>query len=499
MLLFEPLDLRGLRLPNRVVLTAMVTRLSGEDGRVNQAIVDRYVRFAEGEAGLIVVEATAVHGSKSGPLLRLSDDSFLPGHRELVARVHAAGPGKVALQIIHFLKIARSGWRQTVDMLAPEELGAIVAGYAAAAARAREAGYDAVELHMAHAYTLSSLLSRHNKRRDAYGGRSLESRMRLMSELILAVRRAVGPDYPVGVRFDGEECIKGGYGLAESKYIALRMAQLGLDYLSISAGGKFEDAVPKAGEPLYPYTGYSGDRTMPAAQYPDATNLYLAEGIKAFINAHGFATPVVTTGKIPSPALAERILQAGQADLVGFARALLADPDWPRKAREGREDEIVRCVYGNVCKALDENFRQVRCTLWPKASLHAPRAPEPNAPPPRWLSDGALCAALRPNGQVALDWEDAADPHGVYGYEIFRRVNEGPWAHLSSATVNRYVDAFALAGNRYAYQVRAYGLAGRRSPPSNAVEIAIPPGFAPEDPAAIALDGAVEAELGYTA
>ncbi len=441
-LLFQPLAIRGLTLPNRIVLTAMVTRLSGEDGHVSQDVIDRYTRFARGEAGLIVVEATAVHDAKSGPLLRLGSDTFIAGHRQLVQQVHDAGPSRVALQIIHFLKIARSGWRQTVDMLSSTEIRAVVDDYAAAAARAREAGYDAVELHMAHAYTLSSFLSRLNRRRDAYGGRSLESRLRLPTEVALAVRKAVGDDYPVGVRFDGEECIKGGYGLAEAKYMGLRLAQAGCDYLSLSAGGKFEDAVPKAGEPLYPYTGYSGDRTMPAAQYQDGPNVYLAAGIKDFLNAQGITTPVVTTGKIPTPRLAEAILQAGQADLVGFARALLADPDWPRKARLDQEDRIVRCVYGNVCKALDERFRTVRCVLWPKERLHAPDAPAGgDTEPPTWPEGAELRAELRPGGQLRLTWRAAHDPQGVYGYEIFRATNEGPAAHLTSGSVTSHVDA----------------------------------------------------------
>ncbi|HLB50425.1 MAG TPA: hypothetical protein VJL59_25665, partial [Anaerolineales bacterium] len=293
-LLFTLLSLNSITLPNRIVVTAMVTRLSGEDGFVNKGIIDRYVRFAKGEAGLIVVEASAVHRSKSGPLLRMCDDEFIPGHREMLKRMRDAGPSKVALQIIHFPKVARSGWRQTVDMLSKEEIAEIVQAYGEAAARVREAGYDAVELHMAHAYTLSSFLSAKNKRRDEYGGRSLETRLRLPSEVVVRVREMVGPDYPVGIRFDGEECTKGGYGLTDSKYIALRFAQLGADYISISAGGKFEDAIKKEGEPLYPYTGYSGDRTMPPASYPDGANVYLAEDIKAFVNAHGYRTPLVT-------------------------------------------------------------------------------------------------------------------------------------------------------------------------------------------------------------
>jgi hypothetical protein len=238
---------------------------------------------------------------------------------------------------------------------------------------------------------------------------------------------------------------------------------------------------------------------MPAAQYPDGTNTYLAAGIKAFVNAHGYRAPVVTTGKIPTPSHAEGILRRGEADLVGFARALLADPDWPKKARLGAEDRIVRCVYGNVCKALDENFRQVRCVLWPKDALHAPTPSPEDVEPPVWPTDGALAATLRPSGQVALVWEKAVDPHGVYGYEIYRRVNDGPFVHLTSVTTHRHVDAFALAGNRYAYCIRAYDFAGNRSAPCAAVAIEIPLDYALAEGAGLALDGEVEAEMGYNA
>src|SRR6478736_2084257 len=137
-ILFEPLRLRHLVLPNRLVLPAMVTRLSGEDGMVNDDIRARYVRFARGGVGLIVIEAMAVHGAKSGPLLRISSDDFKPGLADLCARVHDAGPSKVVPQIIHFLKISRSGWRQTVDMLSLTDIDDIVEAYGAAAVRARE-------------------------------------------------------------------------------------------------------------------------------------------------------------------------------------------------------------------------------------------------------------------------------------------------------------------------------------------------------------------------
>ncbi len=491
-LLFSPYRLNRLALPNRIVLTAMVTRLSGSDGLVNQDIIDRYVRFARGEPGLIVVEATAVHESKSGPLLRLSSDEFILGHRLLLERMREAGPAKVALQIIHFLKIARSGWRQTVDMLSRDDLQSIVQAYGQAAARARAAGYDAVELHMAHAYTLSSMLSARNRRRDEYGGRSLEGRLRLPSEVLAQVRAQVGPDYPVGLRFDGEEALKGGYGLTDSRNIALRFAQLGADYLSLSAGGKFEGAVIKAGEPLYPYTGYLGDRTMPPATYSDGANGYLAESIKHFVNAHGYAIPVVTTGKINTPDLAEAILVCGQANLIGLARALLADPDWPKKARMGRGDSIVRCIYGNICKNLDENFKQVRCgSLWPRQHLHAPETPEDDAPPAWPEEDARLVVKLNENGQVRLTWQAAQDPQGVYGYEIFRAVNAGHFVHITSSLTPTHVDEFALAGNRYAYTVRAYDFAGNRSARCHPASLEVPASFPVPAGRTLALDGDV--------
>ena len=137
MKLFEPLNAGGMILPNRVMVPAMVTRLSGEDGLVNKDIGDRYVRYAQGGAGLIVIEAMAVHHAKSGPLLRISDDQFVPGLSELVRRIHDTSDSKVVPQIIHFMKVAKSGWRQTIDMLSPAEIDRLVEEFGDAVARAR--------------------------------------------------------------------------------------------------------------------------------------------------------------------------------------------------------------------------------------------------------------------------------------------------------------------------------------------------------------------------
>jgi 2,4-dienoyl-CoA reductase-like NADH-dependent reductase (Old Yellow Enzyme family) len=467
MLLFDAYKVNSMELPNRLVLPAMVTRLSGEDGFVNKDIRDRYLRFAHGEVGLIVIEAMGIHDTRSGPLLRLSRDEFIPGLADLAKAIHDCSPSKVVPQIIHFLKVARSGWRQKIKDLSMEEIHAIVDEYAAAAGRARQAGFDGVELHMAHAYTVSSFLSLRNARNDEYG-RSLENRMRLMSEIICSVRKTIGEDFPLGIRFDGEECIKNGYTVNDSRQMALRMAQLGVDWISVSAGGKFEDAIHKPGQPLYPYTGYSGDRCMPSAHYPDLANVPVTEAIRKYVHEHGFTTPVIATGKIRTAEQAEKILREKRADLVGMARALLADPDLPKKARKGQSRNIIRCTYGNVCKNLDENFHKVTCVLWPKGSLQAPESSD--LEPPQWPHGGAQVTAESMKGQIFLRWDAAVDNDEVYGYEIYRSLDGKAFDHVTSVKRTTYYDLDVVAGAVYSYCIVAYDLGGNHSVPSNIVE-----------------------------
>ena len=448
----------------------MVTRLSGEDGFVNDDIRARYTRFSRGGVGLLVLEAMAVHSAKSGPLLRISSDDFVPGLSDLRARCHDAGPGKVIPQIIHFLKISRSGWRQTVDLLSLDDLDAIVDAYGAAAARARACGFDGVELHMAHAYTLSSFLSALNRRKDDYGG-SLENRLRLPLRVVERVRREIGHDFTLGVRFVGDETIRNGYTTVDASLIAVRLARAGVDYISLSAGGKFEDARVIAGEPLYPYTGYSGDRCMPGSHYPDGANLYIPKAVRAALRAAGLSTPVIAAGKIGTMALAEEILQTEQGDLIGMARALLADPDLPKKWRAGKEEQVVRCVYGNVCKSLDENFRRVDCTLWPKKLGQAPESTDDIAP--RWAENGPNLRAGTKSGAVVLQWDRATDNEGIYGYQVFRGEQGGVLVHRASVrgVSTRYEDARVLGGEKYRYAVRPYDLAGNRGAMSESIVV----------------------------
>jgi 2,4-dienoyl-CoA reductase-like NADH-dependent reductase (Old Yellow Enzyme family) len=240
--------------------------------------------------------------------------------------------------------------------------------FAAAAARARDAGFDGVELHCAHAYTMASFLSRTNVRGDGYGG-SPQARVRLPLEVLAAVRARAGADFCAGVRFLGDEAIAGGSTIDDAAGYGVAFARAGADFLSVSKGGKFDDArQPKVGEAAYPYTGPSGHECMPAvrsdARGPFGRNVPLAAAIRGAVRAAGFTTPVVTSGGICSFDQAEGILRRGEADAVAAARQSLADPDWFRKILLGRGAEVRRCKFTNYCEGLDQRHKEVTCQLW---------------------------------------------------------------------------------------------------------------------------------------
>ena len=387
--LFSPIKIGPCIVPNRIMLTAAVTRLAAEDGHVTEAITERYKRIALGGLGSMVVEAAVVLPSKSSFNLRISDDAFVPDLKAMVDDIRAVNPEvKIGLQIMHFLKVARSGWRQRVEDLKPEEVQGIPELFAAGAQRTKKAGFDFVEIHMAHFTTLASFLSLVNKREDAYGG-DFEARVKLPAEVVRAARDSVGDDYPVGVRINGEEFTKEGNTLLQSMRIARRLAKEGVDFISISSGERFEDAEPTPdGFPPFPGTGYSGARMSPRWWSPDGTQVHLAEEIRKTLRASGYEVPVVTAGKIRTPGLGEEILEQGKADIIGMARGLFSDPDWPLKAREGQNDDIVVCAACGYCSESDERYEKVTCINWPKGTLN---------PPSPWLLSPP-CSAACPAG-----------------------------------------------------------------------------------------------------
>ncbi len=434
-LLFAPLRVGNLELAQRTWVPAMVPWRSNEAGEVTADVLNWYERFARGRPGALVVEATGIREVPSGPLLRIGHDRTLPGLRRLVETVRRASGGETRLfiQLIDFLAIRRrpepekffrrfltitdrhraAFGGQLLDeeirerllrlpeadlasVLSERELEALRYGhrervtdlhlehirtlpqvlpglFAAAAARAREAGFDGVELHYAHAYTMASFLSAKNDRDDGYGG-PRDNRVRLPREVLAAVRERVGADYPVGCRFLADEIIEGGNRVDDAAYFGVELARAGMDFLSLSRGGKFEDAKqPPVGWSAYPYTGRSGYECMPSylsdALGPFGRNVAATAAVRQAVRAAGFATPVVVAGGIASFAQAEAILQRGDADIVAAARQSLADPDWFLKVRLGLGDHVRRCEFVNYCEGLDQKHKQVTCQLWDRLGL----------------------------------------------------------------------------------------------------------------------------------
>jgi 2,4-dienoyl-CoA reductase-like NADH-dependent reductase (Old Yellow Enzyme family) len=319
-----------------------------------------------------------------GALAKVTGDAGWLQSDEARVREFLSGAGDEILEAVlgaRELESLRFGYREHVtDMQLPHvrELPQVLPKiFAAAAGRAREAGFDGVELHYAHAYTMAGFLSALNDRNDGYGG-SRENRVRLPLEVYRAVRHTTGDDFVVGVRFLGDEVIEGGNRIDDASYFGVEFARAGFDFLSISKGGKFEDAQqPKVGQAVYPYTGKSGYECMPTvlsdAIGPFGRSVPLVAAIKRAVNEKGFTTPIVATGGISTFEQAETILQQGHADIAGFARQALADPDWFIKVKLGRGDEVRRCTYTNYCEALDQAHRPVTCKLWDRVGLEEPR------------------------------------------------------------------------------------------------------------------------------
>src|SRR5260221_6555525 len=220
---------------------------------------------------------------------------------------------------------------------------------------------------------MASFLSATNARTDAYGG-TAENRVRLPLGVYDATRRRVGADYAVGCRFLADECIADGSTVDDATYFGVAFARAGMDSLSTSRGGKFDDAKqPGVGAAVYPYTGPSGYECMPQyisdARGPFGRNIAPTAAIRRAVRDAGLDTPIVCTGGVHNFEMAERMLAEGACDIVGAARQSLADPDWFRKIALGRGDEVRVCEFTNYCEGLDQKHKQVTCQLWDKQGV----------------------------------------------------------------------------------------------------------------------------------
>lgn len=330
---------------NRLVCPPMVRNYGTERGFVTQRSIDHYQTIARGGVGLIIVEATCVDAPRGKGWdygLVLDDDAFIEGFAKLADAIHQHG-SKVAVQLHHAgsgtdirtthmhqvgpTETASAG-QSFVQELTLDGTAEVVRKFARAAVRAKKAGLDGVEIHMAHRYLIAQFLSSAtNRRQDQYGG-TLENRARLALEVLKAVRESVGSDFAAWCRINGQELgIENGITVAEAQAVAVMLEKAGADALHVSASG--------AGK----YLGYNGGVMCD----PPGNLVPLAASMKQVVEI-----PVIAVGKL-NLQLAESVLQEGKADLVALGRSLLADPDLPMKAQQGRYEDIRPCIWCRTC------------------------------------------------------------------------------------------------------------------------------------------------------
>ncbi len=390
--LFSPIKIGSMELKNRIVMAPMATLYANKDSTVSGRLLAYHEARAAGGVGLIILGVTSVDRFfPYGITLGLWDDTFIPGFKELTTTVHRYGT-RIVPQLTHPGPASLSpfrggpqpvgpsitrfhGTKQICRELATGEIGEIVEQFGEAARRAREAGFDGVEIHAAHGYQLVGCFTSplRNRRTDEYGG-SIHGRLRFLLEIIDNVRRKAGKDFPVIVRLSGDELVAGGQDIRQTQYMAPILVEAGVSALEISSGAIHETAW----------------RILPPTGTPFGLNVSYSEAIKKVVNV-----PVMVVGRINDPRFAEDILQRDQADAVVMGRALLADPDLPRKALEGRFDDIAPCTAcGLGCIAGRDKGQPLRCVINPALGREEEMGLVPATTPKRVMVVGAGPAGL---------------------------------------------------------------------------------------------------------
>jgi 2,4-dienoyl-CoA reductase-like NADH-dependent reductase (Old Yellow Enzyme family)/thioredoxin reductase len=333
--LFQPGRIGDLELKNRLVMAAMGCPYADQEGYITQKIIDYYAERARGGVGFIITSiASFLPEARFPNIPALHHDKFIPGMKQLAHAIQSCG-ARIACQLAYqtYMDIGPSAipcftYQVTPKEISQDEIHRIIEAHAEAGRRCKEAGFDAVEIHAAHGYFLSAFLSPfRNRRTDEYGG-SVNNRARFAYEVVARTREKVGPDFPVLIRMNGSDFLEGGLTINEAQQQAVMFVEAGADAIDVTA------ATPDSRQ--------WRDLTY---MHPDGAIVHLAEAIKKAVKV-----PVITVGKIGDPVLANNIIKENRADFVAMARALLADPELPNKAKEGRFDDIRKCLYCNNCR-----------------------------------------------------------------------------------------------------------------------------------------------------
>ncbi len=417
--LFQPIKIGSMELKNRLVMAPMGTGFPNPDGTVNQRTIDYYAERAKGEVGLIIVEGACVDAPQGSAgfrsELRVDDDRYIDGLRKLTDAIHNMSTikngTKVSLQLLHAGRYSRStatglqpvapspiASRYTGEMpreLSATEAEAIIEKFAEAARRAREAGFDAIELIGSTGYLISQFFSPlTNKRTDRFGG-DVISRCTFVVEIIQHIREKIGSEFPVDCKLSVDEYLPGGTTIEDSKVIAKEIEKAG-------------------GSMLHAWAGW---HESPVAMLPMSVErgafVFLAEALKQAVSL-----PIIAVGRINEPLLAARIITEGKADLVAMGRALLADPYLPKKAAEGDLEDIRKCIA--CCRCFDNIMSSIKgvkslpiiCSINAEMGREGEGLIKPTNDPKRVLVVGggpagmetARVAALR--GHTVTLWEE---------------------------------------------------------------------------------------------
>ena len=370
--LLRPGRIGKLQLNNRMIMAPMAMQEPDKDGTINDRMIEYYIERARGGVGLITTVGIFVAPSVES-IPGIWDDRFIPGIKRLVDAIHKAG-SKVAVQLaasggrVDFtqpnaasdipVEIPRGTWDTLGEpykkpkVLTTAELDEWVERHAAAAARAQKAGADAIQIHGGGTYLVADMLSPWtNNRTDKYGG-DFKRRAKYCVDLVTTAREKVGKDFPIIYRFNADQRLDGGFVLSDAILFAKMIEEAGADALDIVSGA-FSSVC----------------WFIPTQAHPDACNRQLSAAIKGAVNI-----PVSLGGKIGDPFLAEDILERGDADFVSLGRSLIADPEFPNKAMEGRVEDIRKCLFCHVCFqrviwSMDDLLERTggRCTVNPRA------------------------------------------------------------------------------------------------------------------------------------
>ena len=419
--LFEPFEIKGRRLKNRIVMPPLASFLIEDDGSITDKTVEHYRRRAAGGPAMVIVEAHAVseEGIVSLHQARIFDDRFIEGLSRIARVIKSEGAlpaiqfhhsgRQTSIRVIKRKPLAPSNLpcptiRGEVEPLSLEGIQEIIRKFGDAALRAIQAGFELVEIHGAHGYLINQFLSKFsNNREDAYGGDTAR-RARFAVEIVREVRKRVGESFPVSFKISAQEFVPDGLDVEESIEILQLLVAAGIDIVQVSAGN---DATPEwICQPMF----------MEKACLADS-----AARIKKALRI-----PVMTVGRINDPLVADAIIRDGKADLVCMGRGLLADPEMPKKAQQGNLDDIRICIACNTC--MESIFRKGRVECLVNPTLGREKEMEMR---PAEKRKKVMIVGGGPGGLHA-GWVAATRGHEVHLYEKQPRL--GGQLNLGSVT-----------------------------------------------------------------